>query len=354
MIGRLGLLVEGQARAREARQQGPDTQDVLLPALRSQHDLSGEIVSWQYTVTEAIQWRMTESYKPGARKLGDSTRYTLLRLQRTPIAAKVIAELKPGDLVDHCRARISGGAKPATVNGDITCLRSTLRDFIETNELPHEWLLVFAKSNRRLQKEQLIGKSQRRDRLPEDIEIELLLDYFGKQNAHPRCETDMVLVVWGELLTSRRISELCRIERQHVNVEKRTYMVYDLKNSKGKGYHGEAALIEGAWELFERRLAEIPDKPTARLFPFNSKTCSQRYTLAKKKLQLTHPNLFKNLRMHDNRAECCVRLLDKGYSPLQVTKGVSLHLDITTMTQRYARIKAIDLHKGPVGTRATP
>lgn len=308
---------------------------------------------WQYTVAEAIQWRLTESYKPGARKLGDSLRYTLIRLQSSSLGAKVLSEMKPQDLIDHCRARIAAGRKPPTVLQDVSSLRSTLRDFVETHELPHEWLLVFEKSKRRLQKEQLVGSSQRRDRLPEDLEIELLLAYFAKQNAHARTVTDMVLVVWAELLTSRRISELCRIERQHVNVEKRTYMVYDLKNSKGKGFHGEAALIEGAWEFFEKRLAEIPNEPTARLFPFNAKTCSQRYTLAKKELQKTYPDLFKNLRMHDNRAEACVRLLEKGYSPLQITKGVSLHLDTSIMETRYARIKAADLHRGPLGARPT-
>jgi integrase len=81
----------------------------------------------------------------------------------------------------------------------------------------------------------------------------------------------MVLVLDGLVLTGRRISELCRIERQHVNVAKKDVLVYDLKNSKGKGHHGEAALIEGAWELFERRLAEIPNEPTARLFPFKAR-----------------------------------------------------------------------------------
>jgi integrase len=34
----------------------------------------------------------------------------------------------------------------------------------------------------------------------------------------------MVLVLDGLVLTGRRVSELCRIERQHVNVAKKTYM----------------------------------------------------------------------------------------------------------------------------------
>jgi GNAT superfamily N-acetyltransferase len=213
----------------------------------------------EHSVAFACQWRIDEAGKRGARKLGDSMGYTLRRMQREGIGAKLIPDLKPQDLVDHCRERIASGVMPATVNADATTLRSTLRDYVESNDLSHDWLAVFAKVKHKLRKEQLVGTSHLRDRLPTEDELVLLRAYFAKQNEHPNCITDMVLVLDSLVLTARRISELCRIERQHVNVETTTYMVYDLKNSKGKGYHGEAALIEGAWELFEQRLAAIPD-----------------------------------------------------------------------------------------------
>lgn len=304
---------------------------------------------WQFTISEAIQWRVVESRKPGARPLGDSLRYTTARLQREPIGAKVIGDLKPGDLVDYCRSRIAGGVKPCTVNHDLTTLRSTLRDFIESNDLPHEWLLVFTKTRRLLDKAQLIGKSEPRTRLPEEAELALRKAHFEKQNQHPNCITDMVLVEEALTVCGRRISELTRIERQHVNVEKKTCWIYNLKNSKGKGYHAEFALLGRAWEIFEDRLRVIPQEPTAFLFPFNPKTCSQRSTKANKALGI------KGLRMHDDRAKCFVELMDKGYSVVQVQKGVSLHKDIKTLVGTYTRIRAEDLHKGPQGMpRLTP
>jgi integrase len=302
-----------------------------------------------HSIAYALQWRLTESRKPGARQLGYSWRHTLTRLQGEVIGTKIISDLKPQDLVDHCRGRIAGGVKPGTVNSDITAIRSTVADYIASNDLPHAWLLVFEKSRRLLRKEQLVGKSQPRDRLPTLEELALFRELYAKQNEHPNTTTDMVLVQDGLVLTGRRISELARIERQHVNVEKKTYWVYNLKNSKGKGYHGEAALIEGAWELFERRLAEIPNEPTARLFPVNSKTCSQRATKAKKALQKEHPELFKNLRMHDQRAYCFTELLKKRYTVTQVQKGVSLHKNDKVLVSNYLRIHAEDLHHGPAG-----
>jgi hypothetical protein len=82
--------------------------------------------------------------------------------------------------------------------------------------------------------------------------------------------------------------------------------------------------------LFERRLAEIPNEPTARLFPFKARRAVQRFCKAKKRLQVAHPELFKNLRMHDNRAFCFTGLLKKGYTVTQVRKGVSLHSHATS------------------------
>jgi integrase len=303
----------------------------------------------QHSIAAAIQWRLDESIKPGARKMGDSWAITLRFLQRQPIASKQIPELIAQDFVDHCRDRIAAGRKPCTANHDITAFRSAISDYIESNDLPGEWLMVFKKAKRRLNKEQLIGKSTPRTRLPTLEELHLFREHYAKQNEHPLCFTDMVLVLDGLVLTGRRISELTRIERQHVDVAKKTYWVYDLKNSKGKGHHGEAALIEGAWELFERRLTEIPNEPTARFFPFEAKTCSQRATKAKKHLMAAHPGLFLNLRMHDNRAYCFTELFKKRYTVLQVQKGISLHKTDKVLVASYARIHAVDLHAGPLG-----
>jgi hypothetical protein len=266
----------------------------------------------------------------------------------------VIPDLKPQDLIDHCRGRIAGGVKPATVNSDMTALRSTLTDYVESNDLPHEWLLVFAKVRRKLQKDQLVGKAEPRLVCRFSRSWICSAATTRKQNKHPRTRRTWCAYWTGSSFSAGASASSAASSASTSTSRSARTWVYDLKNSKGKGHHGEAPLIEGAWELVVAILAEIPNEPTARLFPYNSKTCSQRQTLAKKELQKEHPHLFQNLHMHDQRAEACVRLLEKGYSPLQVTKGVSLHFGIDVMVDRYARIKAADLHKGPVGTRTTP
>jgi integrase len=299
-----------------------------------------------FTVGWLIQRHIEDKEQPGSRRLGASHLYTLRRLQRSAIASKKHDQIRPTDFIEHCKARRASGAKPQTVNHDMTYLSSILKYAFEILDWSEIGFAAYRRAKSQLVKEQLIGTAQARDRLPADEEIVRLRALFEEQNEHPRTKIDMALVMDAELATGRRISELCRIERQHVNVEKRTCKLYNLKNPRGKGHNAEFALIEGAWELFERRLREIPDRPDARLFPFNPKSCGARYTQAKNQLGI------EGLHMHDNRAECFVRLLDKGYSALQVRKGVSLHLNPNTFENVYARIKPEDLHKGPAAPRA--
>jgi integrase len=303
------------------------------------------------TVAWLIQKYIDEKSMPGRRQMGDSQMRTLRLLQRLPIGKKMAAALKSADYIEHCAGRIGGAwrkpVKPATSKQDVTFLNVVLRYAEEVWEIPGVGVAAYKKAKRQLEAEQLMGKSQPRDRLPTDEEEAQLRAYFTERNKNPRTVVDMVLVMEAELVTGRRISELCRIERQHVNVEKKTCLIYNLKNSKGKGFHGEFALIEGAWELFERRLAVIPNEPTARLFPFNARTCVAAYVQAKKDLGI------QGLRMHDNRAEAFVRLLEKGYSVIQVQKGVSLHKgDGKVLQETYLRIKPEDLHKGPAAQQA--
>jgi integrase len=258
------------------------------------------------------------------------------------------AALKPANFIAHCAGRIASGVKPATVKQDMTYLAVVLKYAEETWEIEGVTMRAFKRAKKQLMREQLIGKSPPRDRLPTDDELDRLRAYFEEGKKDPRTKIDMVLVVDAELVTGRRISELTRIERQHVNVKDRTCLIENLKNSKGKGYHAEFALIEGAWELFERRLREIPDEPSARLFPFNARSCSAKYTDAKKALGIKGRSARDGLVMHDNRAFCFVRLFEKGYSKEQVQKGVSLHKgDGKVLVDTYLRIKPRDLHQGP-------
>jgi integrase len=184
------------------------------------------------TIAWYIERRIEESRKLGARPIGSSQFYTMRRLQRSTIGKVMAEKLSQTHLIDYCRARRASKVKPPTINQDLTFLRGTIRDFVELEELPDEALQTFTKAKRRLEKEQLIGKSTPRTRRPTPDELTRLLAHFAKQNLHPRTETDMVLVTEFSYHSARRISETCRLRYGDVDTEKRTCWVYDLKNPK--------------------------------------------------------------------------------------------------------------------------
>jgi len=287
--------------------------------------------------------------QPGARGISAGQEYALRIWERSPIAEKEAADITLHDLMQYGRARKANqiptrlyrktpltGLSPATVGKDFSDLSVILTWAADELDHPLEAVLaIVKKAKRKLKKERIVAKAKKRTRRPAAEELALLLDYFRKQNDHPRTAVDMVPVVEFSYEGGRRIGETCSIRRKHVNLVTQTYICYQ---SKQRVWH-EFILFGRALEIVKERLAVIPDDPEARLFPFSPKTCSARYTLAKKKLGI------KDLRLHDNRRECFSRCFAMGMSVIQVRDGVSGHLgDAKTLMDTYTHLTPNDIH----------
>jgi integrase len=112
--------------------------------------------------------------------------------------------------------------------------------------------------------------------------------HFAAQNKHPRCKTDMVRVSKWQHSSSRRIGESCALLWTDWNPEKQTVLVRKMKDPRNRNKSKVVALPWDAQALLYEWAYEIDAKPELRndeprILPFNSKTCSQRYTLAKKR-----------------------------------------------------------------------
>jgi integrase len=287
------------------------------------------------TVAWFINRRIEESRKPGARPLGNSHRWILLARAKEPIGQKQIASLRTADLVEHCRMRKAGGVLPQTTKQDIAFLRSMVKYFVILEELPASAMDVFTRANPLLEKEQLIGKGQERTRRPTSEEIDRILAHIDAGTFR----IPMRPIVEFQLLTARRISETCRIRWEDLDHEKKTCLVRDLKNPKGKGFSDTFPLLGRAWEIVMAQ-----PKTDARIFPYRSASVSAAYTRIKKALGI------KGLRLHDSRRDCVSRLFEEGYSVPEVSK-VSLHRNPTILLKVYTQIKPEDLHKGPASKR---
>lgn len=306
------------------------------------------------TVSQLID-RYIEEMNP-IKPIGVSQMYSLLRLQRLPIGSKVGAELKPSDIVDHCRLlKTTPDARgktplPATVMSSITALRGPLSYATIGWDMPDVTVAPIVAAMPLLRKYNLVGKSKPRSRRPTQQELDLLLEYFKKQNDHPRTFTEMVSVTEFSYYSGRRISETCRLTWGDVNGADMTCMLRDMKDPKNKkGNDHEFPLLGRAWDIVQERAAhrKAPENPDERIFPFSSKTCSQRYTLAKKKLAKLHPGLFINLHLHDNRRETASRAFEgringRKYS-VPETMVITGHKTPGMLMRVYTKLHAKDL-----------
>jgi len=293
------------------------------------------------TVSQLIERYILEAAQPGSRPIGSSQLYTLRQLQRAPIAAKRHVDLKAVDLIEHCKARRATGVLPQTINQDITYLSGILKYAFEVWELPDAGYVAYRRAKPQLVKQQLIAKAARRSRRPTADELERLLEYFRDQDAKSRIP--MAVITEFSVLTARRISETCRLRWGDIDHEKRTCLVRDLKNPKGKGFNDTFPLLGRAWDIVLAQ-PRTTNNPAERIFPYNPKSCGKRYTDAKKILGI------ENLHLHDNRREAISRLFEEGFSVPEVAK-VSLHRNPSLLLGTYTALKAEDLHRGPAAKR---
>jgi integrase len=291
------------------------------------------------TVAELIEFYIRDVGQ--MQTFGASHLYALRRLQRHWIGAKVAAELTSGDIIQFCRERQKDGACPATVNQDVVFIRGPLKMARIMWGVPAS-LAPIEEATPLLSKLNLIGKSTPRDRRPNKEELETLLAYFREQDRHANAEIPMAIITEFQVASGRRISETCRLRWEDINYEEKTILVRDLKDpkrKKGTGNHAVAPLLGRAWEIIMAQ-----PKVSDRIFPYSSKSCSARYTLAKRRLGI------KNLRLHDSRREAISRLLEQGYSVPEAML-VSLHKNPTIMLRTYTKLKPADLHLGPAAKR---
>lgn len=282
----------------------------------------------------------------GIKPLGESHLYALKRLSTYDIAQKAASELKKQDFIDFAKWRRTTVC-PATANQDVCIIGGVLKyagsaweDCEDVSEAP------ISAARPLLMKYRLIGKSQPRDRRPTDEELERLTALFEHQNRNARTKVNMVPVVAFALVSSRRISEICRITWGDVDFENKVYWVRDLKHpTKKKGNDKQFILFPELERIILAQPRLDPNNPNERIFPFHKKTCSARYTRAKKKLGI------QNLRFHDNRGEAISRWLAK-LTPHDVRIAISGHENTVILERVYDRRGALDLVKGKLADMA--
>lgn len=176
-----------------------------------------------------------------------------------------------------------------------------------------------------LRKMGIIAKSNERDRRPTMDELDRLLTHFGVAETRRPDSIPMQKIIVFAIFSTRRQEEICRI--QWKDLEPGRVMVRDMKHP------GEKAGNDTRCDLVPEAEAVINSmtRQSARMFPFNSKTVSARFTRACKILGI------EDLHFHDLRHDGISRLFEMGWTIPQVAT-VSGHRDWRSL-KRYSHLR---------------
>lgn len=276
--------------------------------------------------------------------LGKSHEYNLRLTQRSPIAKKDATKLTEDDIIEHCQWRIES-VKAATINQDVTYLHGALKYIRAARRDCREIKAhVIPDARKFLVKNGYIGKSNPRTRVPTDAEIERLLNFFSipPKIKHQNFIGAMPDMIAFALASSRRIGEICSIERKDVDWDHKDehglpapmYTVRKMKHPTKKDHTKTFPLFPELAVILLRQ----PVKPgDDRFFPFKKESCSAKYTMAKKVLGIL------DLRFHDNRREAITNWLKK-MTPHQVRHFVSGHESVKMIESNYDVTDPADGH----------
>jgi len=308
-------LAESWAKARELELQAPGALDRLA--------------YWDTPLRLIIE-RYEELFKPHG-GWGRSKGYDLHRLKQYALADLPAVSLTVGDLVEHVKERVAAGAGPSTINNDLVWLTVCFKAIRAADGIPLD-LAVLDDAKEVLRNTRMISRSRRRDRRPTAEELWKLSRFFWrKQYRESRSTIPMLDIMWFAIYSSRRESEICRIEWADNNDERQTGMVRDAKHPRAKqGNHRRFKYHSRAW-----RIAQRQPHLDNRIFPYNPKSVSAAFSKACKVLGI------EDLRLHDLRHEATSRFFEQGYSIEQV-QLFTLHEDWATL-KRYTHLKPEDL-----------
>jgi len=264
---------------------------------------------------------------------------TLNFVMNFDIANKHIDRLRREDFTAYAFMRQRGAneiglmpVKPATINADLQYLRSILKHAHFVWGLPVTWTEIDI-AIEGLRRARVIGKADKRERLPTTEELQKLTNYFyfsWKRHSTNDMRVPMHLIIWFAIYSCRRQAEIGRLEWADLNLDTRQWLVKDVKHPRGsKGNHKKFEIRDELIPVIDAfRTAEVQKQMRGNtdllLGGYKSKTISALFTKACKALHIN------DLRFHDLRHEGATRLAEDGLS-VPLMQQVTLHGDWESM-----------------------
>lgn len=230
------------------------------------------------------------------------------------------------------------GISKSTAEQDLYYLKSVLLHAELVLHQDTNAVVELMKSMQGLRNARQIDRSETRDRLPTNKELQTLTNHFYALWQRPNITTPIHLIMWLAIYTSRRRAELFNLLIDDYDVEHGVWLVRDVKNPKGsKGNHKRFKVSAQAQKIIALLLEPGTRKKMMRLggdpkqlLPIDAASTTRVFTEACK----IHG--IQDLWWHDFRHEGATRLAEQGLTIPQIQQ-FTLH-DSWSSLQRYVNL----------------
>jgi len=268
----------------------------------------------------------TQARDPG------KTKTATLAMIRRELGEVKLTSLNAVVLRDFIDKRIQAGAGGVTIAADLSYLSAVLKWGRHARKLDiPEALALEARES--LKHRGLSTRSREREREPSDDELARLYAHWGGQ---PRQRIDMPLLCRFALATGMRQGEICGLQVEDVNSERRTVVIRDRKDPRNKAGNDQVVpLLPDAWAIVEPR---IKGRTEGSIFGVRAASVSTAFTRACAALD---PPIL-GLTFHDLRHRATAQFFRMG---LDIPRVALLTGHKTwAMLRRYTDIKPEDVH----------
>jgi integrase len=195
--------------------------------------------------------------------------------------------------------------KPSTVDIDLSLIRTVLKAATEASIISID-LQVVDETGRRCRRDGLIGGSDRSGQRISEKELKDLDRYFAREDG--RAELPMGDLMWFALHSTRRVSEICRLEWRDNDPNEQTGLVRDASRpQEPTARHKKFKMTYEAWSIVNRQR-----RATEYIFPDKAGSIGIAFARACLALDIADVT-FDNL-----RREGMIRLFERGLTLAQV------------------------------------
>jgi integrase len=278
---------------------------------------------------------LIDKYDEANMKRPGKTKAATLAMLRRELGKVPLGRLSAVTLRDFIDQRTKAGAGGVTIAADLSFLSAVLSWGRHARRLDiPDRLALDARAS--LKHRGLDTRSREREREPSDDELTRLYAYW---QANLRQKINMPMLCRFALATGMRLGEICGLQVEDVDRDRRTAIIRDRKDPRAKeGNDQEVPLLPGAWAIVAPL---IEGREEGSIFGVQAASVSTAFTRACTKLGI------EDLHFHDLRHRATADLFRAGLDIPRV--ALMTGHKSWAMLRRYTKIKPEDVHAAFAG-----